>query len=126
MLKGDKDSSIVILPMKEYKINLQEMINEGIEKGKYEKTKDNTLSDLKSLQSFLYRNFKDCKNDHFKYETSDLLPSSSLISLRLQKHISLTVLKILQPETLNSDLSSALVELIIIKLHNIYPNISRH
>ena len=58
--------------------------------------------------------------------TSDLRPTSPLLSLRLQKHTSLTVLKILQPKTSNSDLSSALVELIINKLHNIYPNILRH
>ena len=35
------------------------MINEGMEQGKYEETEDNTLEELESFQSFLYRHLKD-------------------------------------------------------------------
>ena len=75
VLKGDKDSTVLILSKTTYKEKLQEMIDDGIAKGKYERTEDNTIKDLQSFQSFLYRNFKDCKNDNFKYE--DVRPTSN-------------------------------------------------
>ena len=42
-----------------YEEKVEEMINEGIEQRKYEETEDNILKKLESLQSFLYRHFKD-------------------------------------------------------------------
>lgn len=42
-----------------YEEKVEEMINEGIEQRKYEETEDNILKKLESLQSFLYRRFKD-------------------------------------------------------------------
>ena len=50
------------------------MIDEGIKDGKYEPTSDTTLTDLKSFQDFVYRNFKHNK-DHFDY--SEIRPSSN-------------------------------------------------
>ena len=35
------------------------MINERIEEGKYEETKDSTLKELEYIQSFLYSHFQD-------------------------------------------------------------------
>ena len=79
------------------------MIDEGIAKGKYEKTEDNTVRDLQSFRSFLHRNFKDCKNDIFKFKMSDqrqhqinLLPSS-----QLPKRTTLTILKTSLRRTVN-------------------------
>ena len=57
ILSGEKDSSIVIMNKKDYNENVEEMINGGIEQGKYEETEDNILKE--SFQSFLYRPFKD-------------------------------------------------------------------
>ena len=68
VLKGDKDSSVVIIPRTSYNEKLQEMINDGITDGKYRRTSDNTTQDLQSFQSFLYRNFKNCKNENFDYD----------------------------------------------------------
>ena len=44
---------------KDYNKKVEEMINEGIEQGKYEETEDNILKELESFQSFLYCPFKD-------------------------------------------------------------------
>ena len=44
---------------KDYNKKVEEMINEGIEQGKYEETEDNILKELESFQSFLYHHFKD-------------------------------------------------------------------
>ena len=38
---------------------VEEMMIEGIEQEKYEETEYNTLKELESFQSFLYRYFKD-------------------------------------------------------------------
>ena len=70
ILSGDKDNSIVIMNKKDYNKKVEERINEGIEQGKYEETEDNVLKDLESLQSFLYRHFKDVP--YYK----QMLPSS--------------------------------------------------
>ena len=70
ILSGDKDSSIVIMNKIDYDKKVEEMINEGIEQGKYKETEDNILKELESFPSFLYRHFKDtpyCKQ---------MLPSS--------------------------------------------------
>ena len=54
---------------KDYNKKVEEMINEGIEQGKYEETEDNILKELESFQSFLYRHFKEAPY----YQ--DILPS---------------------------------------------------
>ena len=59
ILSGDKDSSIVIMNKIDYDKKVEQMINEGIEQGKYEESEDNILKELESFQSFLYRHFKD-------------------------------------------------------------------
>ena len=50
---------------------MQSMIDEGIQKGVYAPTVDNTLKDLKHFRDFLYRNFK----NYDKYE--EMLPPSN-------------------------------------------------
>ena len=70
ILSGDKDSSIVIMNKIDYDKKVEQMINEGIEQGKYEETEDNILKELESFQSFLYRHFKD--TPYYK----QMLPSS--------------------------------------------------
>ena len=57
VLSGDKDSSAVIMQRADVN-KLEIMIQEGIAKGKYVVTEDNTLKDLKSFQDFLTQNFK--------------------------------------------------------------------
>ena len=57
VLRGDKDSTVVIISREVYIGKLESMIEEGITQGKYETTTDSTLSDLSSFQDFLYRNF---------------------------------------------------------------------
>ena len=41
----------------DYQKKMQQMINDGIRDGIYKVTVDNTLDDLKTFKSFLYRNF---------------------------------------------------------------------
>ena len=57
ILRGGKDSSVVIMNRSDYIEKLKRMIEEGVKKGTYEKTEDTTLQDLKKFQDFLYRNF---------------------------------------------------------------------
>ena len=71
ILKGDKDSSIVIMNKSDYINKLEEMITEGIEKGVYEISEDNTLQDLKRFQDFLYRNFKTYEHYDKMYPSSN-------------------------------------------------------
>ena len=64
LLSGDKDSSVVILD-KACNKKINRLINDGIGKGVYVvQENDNTLTELKSLQNFIYRNFK----KHEKYK----------------------------------------------------------
>ena len=58
VLPADKDSSVVILPRAAYVDKLEQMIQEGIQGGKYALTEDTTIKDLQSFQNFLTRNFK--------------------------------------------------------------------
>ena len=37
---------------------MEEVTNEGIERGKFEETEDNILKELESFQSYLYCHFK--------------------------------------------------------------------
>ena len=57
ILRGDKDSSVVIMNRSDYIEKLEGMIEGGVKKGTYKKTEDTTLQDLKKFQDFLYRNF---------------------------------------------------------------------
>ena len=58
ILKGDKDSSIVIMNKTNYITKIEIMIEEGIKNGTYAETDDTTMQDLKRFQDFLRRNFK--------------------------------------------------------------------
>ena len=71
VVKGDKDSSVVIMEKSDYVDKLEYMINDGIEKGTYVETTDNTLKDLSRFQDFLYRNF--FNYEHYK----DMKPDSN-------------------------------------------------
>ena len=52
----------------DYDKKVEEMINEGIERGKYKETEDNILKELKYFQSFLYHYFKDTPyNEHVTF-----------------------------------------------------------
>ena len=64
ILRGDKDSSVVIMNRSDYTEKREGMIEEGVKKGTYKKTEDTTLQDLKKFQDFLYRNFYTYK--HYK------------------------------------------------------------
>ena len=71
VVSGDKDSCIVLMDKKDYVSKIQNMIDDGIRKGVYSATSDNTLPELKQFQNFLYRNFKN-------YEHYDkMFPSSN-------------------------------------------------
>ena len=57
-MKGNKDSSVVILNKTDYIEKLENMVKEGIDKGTYTLTEDHTIKDLKNFKQFLKRNFK--------------------------------------------------------------------
>ena len=57
ILRGDKDSSVVIMNRSDYIEKLEGMIEKGVKKSTYKKTEDTTLQDLKKFQDFSYRNF---------------------------------------------------------------------
>ena len=71
-LSGNKDSSIVIMQKGDYNHKLQQIIDEGIKMVFYTPTEDNTLNDVRTLQDFLKRNFK---NKFSRYE--DMRPVSN-------------------------------------------------
>ena len=54
-----KDFLVVILNKTEYNKKLENMVKEGIDKGTYTLTEDNTLKTLRTLSSSLKRNFKE-------------------------------------------------------------------
>ena len=57
VISADKESCTVILNKTDYVKKVNAMISEGISKGKYVETVNNTHTDLKRFQDFLYRNF---------------------------------------------------------------------
>ena len=57
VVQCDKDSSLVITKNSDYVTNLHTMTDDGIMKGTYVKTTDNTLKELSRFQDFLYGNF---------------------------------------------------------------------
>ena len=72
LLPGDKDSSVVILDTACYKEKISRFINDDISKGVHvTEENDNILTELKSFQSCIYRNFK----KHEKYK--EMRPTSS-------------------------------------------------
>ena len=58
-ISGEKDYCVVILKRSDYYKKLQSIIDEGTTNGAYAPTTDTILSDLKNVQDFLRRNFKD-------------------------------------------------------------------
>ena len=58
VVRGDKDSSVVIMNKDDYTLKLESMIEEGINKGTYILSDDQTFKELKRFQEFLYRNFR--------------------------------------------------------------------
>ena len=64
LVKGDKDSSIVIMKQTDYVTKLDNMINDGTTIGTYVETTDKTLQELSRFQEFLYRN--SCIYKHYK------------------------------------------------------------
>ena len=69
ILKGDKDSSIVIMNKTNYIKKIGTLI--GIKNGTYAETDDTTMQDLKRFQDFLCRNFK--KYEHY----NEMYPESN-------------------------------------------------
>ena len=57
VISVDKESCTVILNKTDYVKKVNAMISEGISKGKYVETVNNTHTDLKRFQDFLYRHF---------------------------------------------------------------------
>ena len=57
VLSGDKVSCVIIINKQDNIQKLEDMLNEGIKRGKYERSTDTTKQDLKTFQSFLHRNF---------------------------------------------------------------------
>ena len=70
-MKGNKISSVVILNKTDYIEKLENMVKEGIDKGTYTLTQDNTINDLSNFKQFLKRNLK-------RYDKlDDMLPTSN-------------------------------------------------
>ena len=57
-MKGDKDSTIVLMNRSDYIEKLKVMIDARIRKDIYEVTNDSTLQGLKRFQDFLHRNLR--------------------------------------------------------------------
>ena len=58
VMKGDKDFLVVILNKTEYNKKLENIVKEGIDKGTYTLTEDNTIKDLKNFKQFLKTKFQ--------------------------------------------------------------------
>ena len=83
----DKDSFVIIIHKLDYVTKMEEMIKNGIQKGVYVETEDNTLRDLKCFQNFLYRNLI------MNIATKCIhLRTNQPNSIGLQKHINLKIL----------------------------------
>ena len=54
------------------------MINDRIRDGTYKVTVDNTLDDLKTFKSFLYRNFY-VKYEHYEKDVAKIKPTWSTL-----------------------------------------------
>ena len=71
VVKGDKDSSVVIMKKLDYATKSDTMIDYGIMRGTYVETTDNTLKELSLFQDILHRNF----HNYERYE--DMQPDSN-------------------------------------------------
>ena len=88
LLSGDKDSAVVILDTACYEEKINRSLNDCISKGVYVIEKNgNTLTELKSFQNFIYRNFK----KHKKYKEMRPTSSSQLDFLLLRRPINLQI-----------------------------------
>ena len=63
ILAADKESCTVILNKSDYIRKVNNIIEEGMQQGKYIETIDTTQSDSRHFQDFLYRHFK--KSEHY-------------------------------------------------------------
>ena len=63
ILAADKESCTVKLNKIDYIREVNNIIEEGMQQGKYIETIDTTQSDSRHLQDFLYRHFK--KSEHY-------------------------------------------------------------
>ena len=63
ILVADKESCTAILNKSDYIKKVNNIIEEGMQQGKYIETLDTTQSDLKHFQNFLCRHFK--KSEHY-------------------------------------------------------------
>ena len=63
ILAANKESCTVILNKSDYIRKVNNIIEEGMQQGKYIETIDTTQSDLKHFQDFLYRHFK--RSEHY-------------------------------------------------------------
>ena len=70
-MKGDKDSSVVVLNKTDYIEKLKDTVKESINKGTYTSTEDNTIIDLKNFKQFFKQNFKGYD------KLNDMLPTSN-------------------------------------------------
>ena len=61
-MAADKESCIVILSKDDYIKKVNDIIEDGIQQMKYVETTDDTCSELKRFQDFLYRHFY--KHEH--------------------------------------------------------------
>ena len=61
VVKGDKDSSVVIMKTSDYVTKLDTMIEDAIIKGTDVETTDSTLKELWQFQDFLYRDLHNYK-----------------------------------------------------------------
>ena len=63
ILAADKKSCTIILNKSDYIRKINNIIEEGMQQGKYIETIDTTQSDSRHFQDFLYRHFK--KSEHY-------------------------------------------------------------
>ena len=68
-----KDLSAVILNKRDYIERLENMVKEGIDKGTYTLTEDNTIRDLNNLNQFPKGSSKGCD------QLDDMLPKEKLM-----------------------------------------------
>ena len=70
VIQGDKDSCVVVMNKTDYLQKLQQMIEEGIADGTYERTCNTVLSDMKKFNDFLYRHFKKTRPELYEEMTA--------------------------------------------------------
>ena len=58
VVKGDKDSSVIIMKKLDYVTKLDTMIDDGVMKGTCAEITDNTLKELSGLRTFYIETFE--------------------------------------------------------------------